>query len=184
MELANTAVDMVEAKKTAQVFSKLDTPVRDWVLGQAVPGTISDSGTSVQTVPAEMHQNIRPITPTMRSPVAGEGWSPISTPDRASVTGTLKTTLGQRLRIGGGPAVPLLGIPIDIGGIPMEQSGLLETYMRGVSPAYLLEEIWEQSTEEQEYEEESTVPTLPVVQEGKDSEDEDTSAKESTGGSP
>ena len=107
MELANTAVDMVEAKRTAQVFSQLDTPVRDWVLGQGVPGTISDSGSSVQTVPAEVHQSIRPITPTMRSPVAGEGWSPISTPDRASVTGTLKTTPGRRPRVGGSPAVPL-----------------------------------------------------------------------------
>ena len=171
-------------QKTVQVFSKLDTPVRDWVLGQGVPGTISDSGTSVQTVPVEVHQSIRPITPTMRSPVAGKGWSPISMPDRASVTGTPKSTPGQRLRIGGSPAVPLRGIPINIRGIPMEQSLLLETYMQCVSPAYLPEEIREQSKEEREHEEESTVPTLPVVQEGKDSEDEDTSAKESTGGSP
>ena len=109
VELANTAVDMVEAKRTVQVFSQLDTPVRDWVLGQGVPGTISDTGTSVQTVPVEVHQSIRPITPTMRSPVAGKGWSPISTPDRASVTGTPKTTPGQKLRIGGSPAVPLHG---------------------------------------------------------------------------
>ena len=66
----------------------------------------------------------------------------------------------------------------------MEQSGPLETDMRGVSPAYLPEEIREQSEGEQEYEEESTLPTLPAVQEVKDSEDEDTPAKESTGRSP
>ena len=46
------------------------------------------------------------------------------------------------------------------------------------------EEIREQSEGEWEYEEESTVPTLPAVQEVKDSEDEDTPAKESTGRSP
>ena len=81
IELANTAVDMVEAKRTAQVFLQMDTPVRDWVLGQDLPQQQGPKGTLVQTIQVEVHQGTRPITPTMRSPIAGEGWSLISTPD-------------------------------------------------------------------------------------------------------
>ena len=81
MELANTAVDMVEVKRTTQVFSQMDTPVRDWCLGQDLPQQQGPKGTKVETVQVKVHRGTRPITPTMRSPIAREGWSPISTPD-------------------------------------------------------------------------------------------------------
>ena len=55
MELANTAVDMVEAKRTAQVFSQMDTPVRDWCLGQDLPQQQGSKGTQVQVEQVEVH---------------------------------------------------------------------------------------------------------------------------------
>ena len=184
MELANTAVDMVEAKRTAQVFLQMDTPVRDWCPGQDLPQQQGPKGTQVQTVQTEVHRGTRPITQTMRSPIAGEGWSPISTPDRPSIAGTPKSTPGRRPRVGGSPGVPQHGIPIDSGGLPMEYSGLLETYMHGVSPAYLPETEPEEGVSQDEPERAVTSVTLPEIQEVVDSEDKDTSAKESMAGSP
>ena len=184
MELANTAVDMVEAKRTAQVFSQMDTPMRDWCLGQDLPQQQGSKGTQVQVVQVEVHRGTRPITPTMRSPVAGEGWLPISNPDRPSIVGTPKSTPSRRPRVGGSLGVPQHSIPIDSGGLPMEHSGLLETYMRGVSPAYLPELQPEEGISQNEPEGAVISETLPDIQEVVDSEDEDTSTKESTGGSP
>ena len=184
MELANTAVDMVEVKRTARVFSQMDTPVRDWCLEQDLPKQQGSKGTQVQTIQVEVHQGTRPITPTMRSPIAWEGWSPISTLNRPSITGTPKSTPGRRPRVGGSPGVPQHGIPIDSGALPMEHSGLLETYMHGVSPANLPELEPEEGFSQEEPERAVISETLPEIQEVVDSEDEDTSAKESTGGSP
>ena len=69
----------------------------------------------------------------------------------------------------GSPAVVLRGISQEAGGTPMEQSGLLETYMRRVSPACLPEQGLEE--EEQVTNEQTGVTNLPVIQEVGDSKD-------------
>ena len=90
----------------------------------------------------------------------------------------------QNLHLVGGLGLPQHGIPIDCGGLPMEHSGLLETYMRGVSPAYLPEPEPEEGISQDEPEGAIISETLSDIQEVVDTEDEDTSTKESTGGSP
>ena len=121
-EIVTAAVQQAEDRKMAQVFAQLDTPVRDWVLGQDVPPQLQ--------VPVQVHQSPRPVTPTIRSPHAGEGWSPVSTPDRPTPIGTPRGTPVRGPSVGSSPKTPVQGIPIDVyGGIPKEQSGLIQTYM-------------------------------------------------------
>ena len=116
---------------TASLFSQLDTPVREWVLGQDIPAQMQ--------VQVQVHQSPRPVTPTIRSPKAGESWSPVSTPDRSTLVGTPSGTPVRGPSVGHsalsprtcpGPKTPVRGIPIDVyDGIPEEQSGLIPTYL-------------------------------------------------------
>ena len=121
-DIVTAAVHQAEDKKTAQVFAQLDTPVRDWVLGQNAPSQLQ--------VQVQVHQSPRPVTPTIHSPHAGEGWSPVSTPDCSISSGTPRGTPVRGPSVGSSPKTPVRGIPIDVyGGIPKEQSGLIQTYM-------------------------------------------------------
>ena len=79
-EIISGVVQQVEEHRTAQVFSQLDTPIRDWVLGQDMPPQIQ--------IQAQGHQRSRPVTPTIHMPKAGEGWSPVSTPEHTMPVGT------------------------------------------------------------------------------------------------
>ena len=120
-EMVTAAVQQAENRK-AQVFAQLDTPVRDWVLGQQVPSELQ--------VQVQMHQTPRPVTPTIRSPDVGEGWSPISTPEHSTPKGTPRGTPARGPSVGSSPKTPVRGIPVDVyGGIPVDQSGLVQTYM-------------------------------------------------------
>ena len=83
---------------TAAVFSQLDTPVREWVLGQDIPAQMQ--------VQAQVHQSPRPVTPTIQSPRAGESWSPVSTPDRSTPIGTPRGTPVRGPSIGHSPLSP------------------------------------------------------------------------------
>ena len=106
------------------VFEQMDTPVQDWCMEPIH-----------QAVEAQIHK--RPITPNIRSPRSEDSWpgTPKGTPSRPKVGGTPSTTPSRPSQ-----AVPMRatvssnifrGISLDEGGIPMEQAGLLETYMGG-----------------------------------------------------
>ena len=121
-DVVTAAVQQAENRKTAQVFAQLDTPVRDWVLGQDAPSQLQ--------VQVQVHQSPRPVTPTICSPHAGEGWSPVSTPEHSIPSGTPRGTPVRGPSVGSIPKTPVTGIPIDVyGGIPEDQSGLVQTYM-------------------------------------------------------
>ena len=78
----------------------------------------------------QVHQSPRPVTLTIRSPHAGEGWSPVSTPEHSMPGGTPRGTPTRGPSVGFSPKTPIRGIPIDVyGGIPEDQSGLVQTYM-------------------------------------------------------
>ena len=106
------------------VFKQMDMPVRDWCMEPIH-----------QAVEAQIHK--RPITPDIQSPRSEDSWPgmPKGTPSRPKVGGTPSTTPSRPLY-----AVPTRatvspnisrGISLDEGGIPMEQAGLIETYMGG-----------------------------------------------------
>ena len=120
-EVVTAAVQQAENHKV-QVFAQLDTPVRDWVLGQQALAQLQ--------VQVQVHQTPRPVTPTIQSPDAGEGWSPMSTPEHSTPRGTPRGTQVRGPSVGSSPKTPVRGIPIDVyGGIPVDQSGLVQTYM-------------------------------------------------------
>ena len=96
-EVVTAAVQQTENRKV-QVFAQLDTPVRDWVLGQQAP--------SQSQVQVQMHQTPRPVTPTIRSPDVGEGWSPISTPEHSTHRGTPRGTPARGPSVGSSPKTP------------------------------------------------------------------------------
>ena len=68
-DIVSEAMHEAEGRR-ASLFSQLDTPVKEWVLGQDIPAQMQ--------VQVQVHQSPRPITPTIRSPKAGESWSPVS----------------------------------------------------------------------------------------------------------
>ena len=70
------------------------------------------------------------MTPTIQSPQVGEGWSPVSTPEHLTPVRTPHGTPVRGPRVDASPKIPIRGIPFDVyGGIPDEQSGLVQTYM-------------------------------------------------------
>ena len=188
--------------RTKSLFSQLDTPVREWVLGQDIPAQMQ--------VQVQVQQSPRPVTPTIRSPKAGESWSLVSTLDRSTLIGTPSGTpvrgpgvghspLSPRARPS--PKTPVRGITIDVyGGILEEQSGLIPTYLNRTP-------VQDLQTEEEQREDipevmavSESVPPLhrtvseetiilnpeeeEAAHESSESTKADTSAKESTSGSP
>ena len=172
------------------VLDKMDTPVRDWVLSE------NPTQSEIQTV-AEAHtfdSASRPITPDIHSTCSEESWTgtpvhpdvgdtptqtPVGTPVR-----TPSSTPSRRRRTPTASPRVMHGLQLDLeGGIPMEASGLIPTYMHGWSPAVLDEPSEQQvppPVDRPEEEEE-----IAHQEESSDQETEgNTSAKESTAGSP
>ena len=119
-----------------------------------------------QAVEAQIHH--RPVTPDIRSLTSEDSWpgTPRGTPSRPCVGGTPLTTprrpsdaVSTRATVS--PNISR-GISLDEGGLPMDQAGLVETYMGG-RPCVQEEEV-------------ETAEETPSGQ--------DTSAKESVGDSP
>ena len=168
------------------VFNQMDTPVRDWYL-EPLLGSGPSETVGTQIVEAQIHQGEgRPVTPTIRSPTSEDSWpnTPQTTPVRPVVGGTPTQT--PRRPLGGvtpgrSPIV-MRGFNLDEGGIPMEQSGLLEPHMMGCSPAYFTQDPEDPRSSHSSA---STV-ILPVTERPSQAveEEPETSAKESTGGSP
>ena len=173
-----------QPSQEVNVFNQMDTPVRDWFLEP-----LQQSGPSqtvgTQLVEVQVHQGEgRPVTPTIRSPTSEDSWpnTPQTTPLRPVVGGTPTQTPRRSSGVTAGRSpVVLRGLNLDEGGIPMDQSGLLEPHMMGRSPAYFTEDPEELRSRHSSA---STV-VLPVTEDPAQVPDEtETSAKESTGGSP
>ena len=172
-------VPLPPIQEQGSVLSKMDTPVREWALGE---GPSTDF---VQTV-AEVHGVERAITLEIRSPSSSDSW--VVTPTHLGVGDTpTQTPLGtpagtpSRRRRTPTPSPRLLrGMQLDEeGGIPMDASGILPPYLQGRSPA-AEEELAALPGDRPEEGEEAENP-----QDSSDQEtEEDTSAKESTAGSP
>ena len=166
------------------VFNQMDTPVRDWYLEPLLQSGPSQT-VGTQLVEAQVHQGEgRPVTPTIRSPTSEDSWpnTPQNTPVRP-IVGSTPTQTPRRPRgaSSGRSPVVLRGLNLEEGGIPMDQSGILEPHMMGRSPAYFTEDPEELRSRHSSA---STV-ILPVTQDSIHVPDEpETSAKESTGGSP
>ena len=148
-------VPITPQTEPTNVFEQMDMPVRDWCMEPIH-----------QAVEAQIHH--RPVTPDIRSPRSEDSWpgTPRGTPSRPHVGGTLSTTpkrpskaVSTRATVS--PNISR-GISLDEGGLPMDQAGLVETYMGG-RPHVQEEEV-------------ETVEETPSGQ--------DTSAKESVGDSP
>ena len=150
-----------------------------------------------------MHQTPRPVTPTIRSSDVGEGWSPISTPEHSTPRGTPRGTPARGPSVGSSPKTPVRGIPVDVyGGIPVDQSGLVQTYMmqtpiHDIQAEEERDEVpivaviattlhWMASAETiiLDPEGEAAQGEVMMVQEDIETTEAETSAKESTGGSP
>ena len=172
-------VSLPPIQEEESVLDKMDTPVREWALGD---GPATDI---VQTV-AEVHGIERAITPEIRSPSSSDSW--VGTPIHLGVgdtptktpQGTPASTPSRRRRTPTPSPRVLRGMQLDEeGGIPMDVSGILPPYLQGRSPAV---------------EEELTAPPGDRPEEGEEAENPedspgqetegDTSAKESTAGSP
>ena len=142
-QIVNDAVDIAQLKTVVRtprvppapvqepgdVFQQMDTPVRDWCMEPLLQA-------QAMNVEAQVHS--RPITPDMRSPRSEDSW-PRGTPSRPRVGGTPSSTPSGPPRESL-PTRPMVspnvarGISLDEGGLPMEQSGLVETYMGGRPP--------------------------------------------------
>ena len=176
-----------EPQPEDNVFNRMDTPVRDWFLEPVVQGESTQTSQTVgtQLVEAQVHQGGgRPVTPTIRSPTSENSWpnTPQHTPVRPMVgstpTGTPKRS--RDMLPVRSPRV-LRGLNLEEGGIPMDQSGLLETHMMGRSPAHFNEDPEELRSRHSST---STV-VLPITGDPIHAvEEPESSAKESTGGSP
>ena len=175
-QIVNDAVDIAQLKtvvhtpsvppapppEPTNVFQQMDTPIHNWCMEPL----LQTQTLSVQSVKAQVHNRL--ITPDIRSPRSEDSWpsTPRGTPSRPCVGGTPSSMPSRPQEAV--PTRPMVspsvarGISLDEGGLPMDQSGLIETYMGG----------------------------RPCVQEG-DTEfteeapsGQDTSAKESVGDSP
>ena len=144
-QIVNNAVDIAQLKTVVRtpsvppappqeptnIFQQMDTPVCDWCMEPLVQA----QAMNIQSVEAQVHN--RPITPDIRSPRSEDSWpsTPRGTPSRLHVGGTPSSTPSRpqeavptRLMVS--PSVAQ-GISLDEGGLPMDQSGLMETYMGG-----------------------------------------------------
>ena len=141
-QIVNDAVDIAQLKTVVRtpsvppapvqepvnVFQQMDTPVRDWCMEPILQA-------QAMNVEAQVHSRL--ITPDMRSPHSEDSWlgTPKGTPNRPRVGGTPTSTPSRpRESV---PTRPMVSpsvarsISLDEGGLPMEQSGLVETYMGG-----------------------------------------------------
>ena len=118
------AVPITPQTEPTNVFEQMDTLVQDWCMEPIH-----------QAVEAQIHQ--RPVTPDIRSPRSEDSWpgTPRGTPSRSRVGGTPSTTprrpseaVSTRATIS--PNISR-GISLDERGLPMDQAGLVKTYMRG-----------------------------------------------------
>ena len=145
-QIVNDAVDIAQMKTVVRtprvpvapvqepgdVFQQMDTPVRDWCMEPMLQA-------QAMNVEAQVHS--RPITPDMHSPRSEDSWpgTPRGTPSRPRVGGT-PSSISSRTPRESLPTRPMVspnvarGISLDEGGLPMEQSRLIETYMSGRPP--------------------------------------------------
>ena len=173
------SVPLPPIQEEESVLDKMDSPVREWALGE-------EPATGVVQTVADVHGLERAITPEIRSPSSSDSW--VGTPIHLGVgdtptqtpQGTPVGTPSRRRRTPTPSPRILRGMQLDEeGGIPMEASGILPPYLQGRSPV-VEEELTAPPTSRPEEEEEAENP-----QDSSDQEtEEDTSAKESTAGSP
>ena len=174
-----------QPSQEVNVFNQMDTPVRDWFLEPLLQSGPSQT-VGTQLVEVQVHQREgRPVTPTIRSPTSEDSWpnTPQNTPVRPVVGGTPTQTPRRFSGVATGRSpVVLRGLNLDEGGILVDQSGLLESHMMGRSLAYFMEDPEELRSRHSSA---STV-ILPVTEGPPQAAEEEpeTSAKESTGGSP
>ena len=144
-QIVNDTVDIAQLKtvvhtpsvppapppEPTNVFQQMDTPVRDWCMEPLLQA----QALSVQSVKAQVHNRL--VTPDIRSSCSEDSWpnTPRVTPSRPHVGGTPTSTPSRPQEAV--PTRPMVspsvaqGISLDKRGLPMDQSGLMETYMRG-----------------------------------------------------
>ena len=172
-------VTLPPIQEEGSVLDQMDTPVREWALSDRPPTDV------VQTV-AKVHGIERAISPEIRSPSSSDSW--VGTPTHLGVGDTptqtpLNTPVSTPSRSRRTP-IPspqvLRGLQLDeAGGIPMDASGILPPYMQGRSPAVEEELSVLPGDRPEEGEEAEQTENSPDEETGGD-----TSAKESTAGSP
>ena len=174
-QIVNDAVDIAQlntvvrtpsvpstfVQEPVNVFQQMDTPVRDWCMEPIL---------QAQAVSVEAKVHSRPIT-HMRSPRSKDSWpgTPRSTPSRPRFGGTPSSTPNHPPRESV-PTRPMVspsvarGISLDEGGLPMEQSGLIETYMGGRPPVQEGDlEVMEETPSSQETSAKESVGNSPRV---------------------